>query len=88
MELDRLKILHLGIKGTTEVILFFVVHSFAMSSVVTNPVLYGWLNTNLKHLFRAMIPYVKSERNNEQEMSRALTEGAGRLTFFIDIIVL
>jgi hypothetical protein len=35
-----------------ELTLFFVVHTFAMLSTITNPILYGWLNTNLKHLFR------------------------------------
>ena len=35
-----------------EFLAFFFVHSFAMLSTITNPILYGWLNTNLKHLFR------------------------------------
>ena len=50
----------------TELLVFFGVHAFAMLSTITNPILYGWLNTNLKHLFRAMIPTVKSERVNEE----------------------
>lgn len=43
----------------TETNIFTIVHMFAMSTTITNPILYGWLNTNLKHLFRAMIPYVR-----------------------------
>ena len=43
-------------------ILFVLVHVFAMLSTITNPILYGWLNTNLKHLFRAMIPQIRNER--------------------------
>ncbi len=31
---------------------FMCCHTFAMTSTITNPILYGWLNTNLKHLFR------------------------------------
>jgi hypothetical protein len=38
-----------------ELTLFFVVHAFAMLNTVTNPILYGWLNTNLKHLFRFVL---------------------------------
>ena len=40
------------VEPEVELTLFFVVHSFAMLNTVTNPILYGWLNTNLKHLFR------------------------------------
>ena len=43
-------------------ILYVLVHVFAMLSTITNPILYGWLNTNLKHLFRAMIPQIRNER--------------------------
>lgn len=39
--------------------IFTLVHLIAMSTTISNPILYGWLNTNLKHLFRAMIPYVR-----------------------------
>ena len=46
----------------TENDIFTIVHLIAMSSTISNPILYGWLNTNLKHLFRAMIPYVRQER--------------------------
>ena len=42
-----------------EYISFFVVHVLAMTSTITNPILYGWLNANLKHLFRAMIPHIR-----------------------------
>ena len=38
---------------------FFVVHVIAMTSTITNPIMYGWLNANLKHLFRAMIPHIR-----------------------------
>lgn len=44
-----------------ELLVFFFIHTFAMLSAITNPILYGWLNTNLKHLFRAMIPTVRHE---------------------------
>lgn len=50
-----------------ELLSFFFVHTWAMLSTFTNPILYGWLNTNLKHLFRAMIPTVKNERNENEE---------------------
>ena len=56
-----------GIDPHTENLLYFAVHSFAMLSTITNPILYGWLNTNLKHLFRAMIPTVRNERNHQAE---------------------
>ena len=49
------------------VVMFAGVHLTAMFMVCTNPILYGWLNTNLKHLFRAMIPTVKNERNENEE---------------------
>ena len=49
-----------------ELLAFFFVHTFAMLSTITNPILYGWLNTNLKHLFRAMIPTVRNERNETE----------------------
>jgi hypothetical protein len=49
-----------------ELLVFFAVHTFAMLSTITNPILYGWLNTNLKHLFRAMIPTVRNERVLEE----------------------
>ena len=42
----------MSVEPEVELTLFFVVHSFAMLSTITNPILYGWLNTNLKHLFR------------------------------------
>jgi hypothetical protein len=45
-----------AIEPEVELTLFFVVHSFAMLNTVTNPILYGWLNTNLKHLFRYVKP--------------------------------
>ena len=41
-----------------EFLAFFFVHTFAMLSTITNPILYGWLNTNLKHLFRAMYMFL------------------------------
>ena len=56
-----------GISPHTENLLYFAVHSFAMLSTITNPILYGWLNTNLKHLFRAMIPTVRNERTHQPE---------------------
>lgn len=31
---------------------FIGCHLVAMTTTITNPILYGWLNTNLKHLFR------------------------------------
>ena len=52
-----------------ELLSFFFVHAWAMLSTITNPILYGWLNTNLKHLFRAMIPTVKHERNDHEELT-------------------
>jgi len=42
----------IAVDPEVELTLFFVVHSFAMLNTVTNPILYGWLNTNLNHLFR------------------------------------
>ena len=51
----------------TEQIVYFLAHSFAMLSTITNPIMYGWLNTNLKHLFRAMIPTVRNEREDGKE---------------------
>ena len=48
-----------------ELLVFFFIHSFAMLSTITNPILYGWLNTNLKHLFRAMIPTVRGQESIE-----------------------
>ena len=55
-------------------ILFVLVHVFAMLSTITNPILYGWLNTNLKHLFRAMIPQIRNERADaELEREAELT---------------
>ncbi len=32
--------------------IFIGCHVIAMTTTITNPILYGWLNTNLKHLFR------------------------------------
>lgn len=66
MDLHRMNVVSFKISSYTELVIFFVVHAIAMSSSVTNPVLYGWLNSNLKHLFRAMIPYLKGNeaRNN------------------------
>ena len=52
-----------------ELLSFFFVHAWAMLSTITNPILYGWLNTNLKHLFRAMIPTVKNEKNDNEELT-------------------
>jgi hypothetical protein len=44
--------MEMSVEPEMELTLFFVVHSIAMLNTVTNPILYGWLNTNLKHLFR------------------------------------
>jgi len=53
---------------------FIFCHCLAMTTTVTNPVLYGWLNTNLKHLFRAMIPYISKDR--QQSHANAAISGA------------
>ena len=66
MELDRNDFISLGMSARLETTLFFLCHALGMSSTITNPILYGWLNTNLKHLFRAMIPHVKA---NERRTS-------------------
>jgi hypothetical protein len=71
LELEQLRLVRLNISAQTEMLLFVMSHIIAMSSVVTNPVLYGWLNTNLKHLFRAMIPTVKNERSAENGRTTA-----------------
>jgi hypothetical protein len=55
---------------------FLFCHTLAMTTTVTNPILYGWLNTNLKHLFRAMIPYIR-ERDRERDRGAAATSAAG-----------
>ena len=61
-----------------EFLAFFFVHSFAMLSTITNPILYGWLNTNLKHLFRAMIPTVRNERTEQDEELELMNLKAGK----------
>jgi len=61
-----------------EFLAFFFVHSFAMLSTITNPILYGWLNTNLKHLFRAMIPTVRNERTEDDEAHELMNIGDGK----------
>ena len=72
MEMFKMLAVDVPFDSDVELILFFVVHSFAVSSVITNPILYGWLNTNLKHLFRAMIPHLKSERFQRQSQQEAM----------------
>lgn len=66
-EVVRISNLDWKLSSHDELCIFFMVHSFAMLSTITNPILYGWLNTNLKHLFRAMIPTVRNERNDQEE---------------------
>lgn len=61
------------LKAHDELLAFFFVHTFAMLSTITNPILYGWLNTNLKHLFRAMIPTVRNEREEREAEMFKLT---------------
>ena len=69
LALQILLILRPKFKAETqgELLSFFCVHTWAMLSTITNPILYGWLNTNLKHLFRAMIPTVKNEKHENEE---------------------
>ena len=51
-----------------------------MLSTITNPILYGWLNTNLKHLFRALIPNTTTARpehgttNNHKKIEQQTEE--------------
>ena len=54
-----------SIEPALELTLFFIVHSFAMLCTVTNPILYGWLNTNLKHFFRYYIKALKQSTRDE-----------------------
>ena len=54
-----------SIEPALELTLFFIVHSFAMLCTVTNPILYGWLNTNLKHFFRYYIKALKQKTRDE-----------------------
>jgi len=70
----------LKVETDVELVLFFMVHAFAASSVITNPILYGWLNTNLRHLFRAMIPHLRADnqlRKSSQADAIVLNAGEG-----------
>ena len=59
-EIDRSVLLDVALLDSEQSLMWFsAVHLLAMTTVVSNPILYGWLNTNPKHLFRAMIPYVR-----------------------------
>lgn len=33
-----------------------VVHIFAMTSAISNPIVYGWLNSNIRREFLALLP--------------------------------
>lgn len=66
MEIQRAEWIPVLITPNSENILFFAVHAFAMSSAVANPILYGWLNTNLRHFFLALLPDVINERNDDE----------------------
>lgn len=33
-----------------------VVHGIAMSSAISNPIVYGWLNSNIRHEFLQLLP--------------------------------
>ena len=74
-EIDRSVLLDVALLDSEQSLMWFsAVHLLAMTTVVSNPILYGWLNTNLKHLFRAMIPLVNKDRNRNNGNGGGLGE--------------
>lgn len=45
------------IKGSLNLIMFFVFHCLAMSSTCYNPFLYAWLNENFRKEFKQILPF-------------------------------
>lgn len=52
---------------------FLVTHVIAMSSVIYNPFLYGWMNENFRASFRKIIPCLKEQQIFREEETRNTT---------------
>ncbi|KAK6631828.1 hypothetical protein RUM43_013894 [Polyplax serrata] len=50
-----------------------IVHVIAMSSAISNPIVYGWMNSNIRHEFLQLLPFRCGQNTREKE-GRA-TEG-------------
>ncbi|KAK6641395.1 hypothetical protein RUM44_013106 [Polyplax serrata] len=50
-----------------------IVHVIAMSSAISNPIVYGWMNSNIRHEFLQLLPFRCGQNPREKE-GRA-TEG-------------
>lgn len=54
--------------------IFLVVHVIAMSSVMYNPILYGWMNENFNNYFRQAVPCWRASALNARKDDHELTK--------------
>ncbi|EEB15226.1 G-protein coupled receptor, putative [Pediculus humanus corporis] len=50
-----------------------IVHVIAMSSAISNPIVYGWMNINIRHEFYQLLPFKRFKQRLQENNERTTT---------------